>query len=225
MVEDVSDSERNQWSDELSAAWERHRDRLFESQRATSDWLIERVDPQPGHVVLELAAGPGETGFEAAARVDPGGRVISTDLHDGMVAAAKRGAEARALVNVECRVMDAQSIDLEDDSVDAVISRFGVMLMPEPARALAGSARVLKPGGRLAFAVWAPPDANPWLTVLGGALLEHGHAPPGNPFEPGGIFSLSDVATNRDLMAAGGFDAVVSQEIPSVYRFGSFDDY
>ncbi|MGI8759122.1 MAG: hypothetical protein ACR2K0_07415, partial [Acidimicrobiales bacterium] len=81
-----------QWSDALSAAWERHRDRLFESQRQVSDWLVNHVETQPGQVILELAAGPGETGFLAAERVGPAGRVISTDLGPAMSEAARRGA-------------------------------------------------------------------------------------------------------------------------------------
>src|SRR5438094_6356690 len=165
------------WSDDLAAAWERNRDRLFEGQRAVSEWLVDQVDPQPGQTILELAAGPGETGFLAADRVGPGGRLISTDVSEGMVAAARRGAEARGLANVECRAMDAQAIDLADASVDGVLSRFGIMLVPEPARALAGSRRVLRPGGRLAYGVWGPPDRNPWLTLLVGAVIQQGHAP------------------------------------------------
>src|ERR1051325_8211545 len=112
------------WSDAVSPAWERYRDRLFEAQRSVSDWLIDQTDPQPGQTVLELAAGPGETGFLAAERVGPSGKLISTDLGAGMVEAAQRGAEARGLTNIEFRVMDAQQNELPDDSVDAVISRF-----------------------------------------------------------------------------------------------------
>ena len=104
-----------------------------------SEWLVDHVDPRPGQTILELAAGPGETGFLAAERVGADGRLISTDLSAGMIDAARRGAEARGLGNVELRVMDAQQIDLPDGSVDGVISRFGVMLMPEPAAAMRGA--------------------------------------------------------------------------------------
>jgi len=218
-------SDDHQWSDSLAAAWEQHRDRLFETQRAVSEWLVDQVDPQPGQTVLELASGPGETGFLAAERVRPGGRVISTDLGEGMVGAARRGAEARGLDNVECRVMDAQQIDLPDASVDGVLCRFGVMLMPEPARALAGARRVLRDGGRLAFAVWGPPDRNPWLTTIVGAVLQQGHQPPGDAFGPGGVFSLSDPDRNRELVGAAGFSDVRVQEIPGLVRYDSLDDY
>jgi len=211
--------------DQVAPAWERHRERLFEGQRAVSEWLVDAIAPSPGDDVLELSAGPGETGFLIAERVAPSGRVVSTDLAPGMVAAVRRGVQARGLVNVECRVMDAQQMDLPDVSVDAVLSRFGLMLMPEPSRALAEAHRVLRPGGRMAFAVWGPPERNPWIVVLGMTLMQLGHAPPGDPFAPGGMFSLAPPGVARDLTASAGFSRVRVEELPSAQRFDSFDDY
>src|SRR6266540_7115793 len=209
----------------VAPAWERHRDLLFEGQRSVSEWLIDQVDPQPGQTILEVTAGPGETGFLAAERIGANGRLISTDGSVGMVDAARRGAEARGLGNVECRVMDAQDIELPDSSVDAVISRFGVMLTPEPARVMREARRVLRDGGRLAYAVWGPPDRNPWLTLLVGAALQSGHAPPGDPFGPGGVFSLAAPEANRALVEPAGFSEVHVEEIAGAMRYDSFDEY
>ena len=172
--------------DSVAAAWERHRERVFETTRPVSDWLVEHVVARPGATVLELTAGPGETGFLVAERVGDDGRVLATDLSPAMVAAARRGVEARGLTNVECRVMDAQQLDLDDDSVDGVLSRFGVMLTPEPARVAREARRVLRPGGSLAYGVWGPAERNPWILVLAGALLQCGHVPDADPFGPGG---------------------------------------
>jgi len=209
----------------VAPAWERHRRLLFEGQRPVSEWLGDQVDPRPGPTILELAAGPGETGFLAAERVRPNGHVISTDVSQGMVDAARRGVETRALANVECRVMDAHHIDLPEASVDAVLCRFGVMLMPEPARVLREARRVLRDGGRLAYAVWGPPDRNPWLTLLVGAALQSGHAPPGDPFGPGGVFSLAAPEANRALVEPAGFSEVHVEEIAGAMRYDSFDEY
>jgi ubiquinone/menaquinone biosynthesis C-methylase UbiE len=209
----------------VASSWERHRELLFEGQRAVSEWLVDRVDPAPGETILELAAGPGETGFLAAERVGADGRLISTDLSAGMIDAARRGADARGLQNVEFRVMDAQQNDLPNESVDGVLSRFGVMLMPEPGTALREAKRVLRDGGRLAYAVWGPPDRNPWLTVLVGAVLQTGHAPLGDPFGPGGVFSLSEPDANRALLEGAGFSDVRVEEIPGAMRYDDFDHY
>ncbi|MBW3669184.1 MAG: methyltransferase domain-containing protein [Actinobacteria bacterium] len=212
------------WS-AVAPAWESYRDRLFQEARPVSERLVDEVDPQPGQTVLEVTAGPGETGFLAARRLGPTGRLISSDFVPAMVEAAQRGAERQGLDNVECRVLDAQQIDLPDDSVDGVLSRFGLMLVPEQERAMGEIRRVLRPGGRFAYATWGPPDRNPWLFQIVLALLQNGHAPPGDPFAPGGVFSLSAPDRNRELATAGGFTDVEVEEVTGVMRFDSPDDY
>ncbi len=117
--------------------------------------------------MLELAAGPGDTGFIAAERLGPNGLLLSTDVAPEMVAAARRRAAELGIENVEFRVEDASAIDLADASVDGVLCRFGVMLVPDPERALGEIARVLRPEGRVALAVWASSDANDWMTAAG----------------------------------------------------------
>lgn len=211
--------------DRVAAAWERYRDRLFQWSAPLSTWMVNTVDPKPGQTVLEVAAGPGETGFLAAERLGPEGKLISTDLNEAMVDAARRGAETRRLTNVECRVMDGQQMDLPDDSVDGVLSRFAIMLMPEPDRAVAEIRRVLRPGGRLAYGVWGPFDRNGWLTHLVGALLQHGVAPPGDPFGPGGPFSLPDAQKNRELATGAGFTDVEVVEFEGTMEYADLDDY
>jgi SAM-dependent methyltransferase len=206
--------------------WGRNRDRLFDGFRPASSWLIDHVDPQPGQTILELAAGPGETGFLAAERVGPTGRLISTDLAPSMVDAARLGAEARGLGNVDCRVMDAQHIDLPDASVDAVISRLGLMLVPEPRAAFREIRRVLRPGGRLAYAVLGTPDRNQWLSLLIGAAIEHGAAPAGdNPFALGRPFGLSSPEVNKELLRDVGFSDIQAGELSGVMSFASANDY
>jgi SAM-dependent methyltransferase len=206
--------------------WERHRERIFEGFRTASDWLVDRLDPQVGDTVLELAAGPGETGFVIAERVGATGRVISTDLAPGMVEAARRGVDERRLANVECRVMDAQHIDLSDHAVDRVVCRMGLMLVPDPQQAMREIRRVLRPGGRLAYAVMGPPDHNPWMAVSMGALMRHGRAPAGpNPFALGGVFGLSSPSSNDDILRDAGFGDVVTEQLHGTMRFESADDY
>jgi ubiquinone/menaquinone biosynthesis C-methylase UbiE len=210
---------------EIAAAWERHRTRLFEGQRQLSEWIVDHLDPRPGQTVLELTAGPGETGFLAAERVGDDGRLICSDLNPGMVDAARRGAQARALTNVEFRVIDASAIDLPDASVDGVLSRFGLMLVPERDRAFAECRRVLRQTGRLAYGVWGAFDRNPWLTQLVGAMLQHGHALPGDPLGPGGVFSLAEPDFNREVLSSAGFTDVDVEEIPGAQRYDSLDEY
>lgn len=221
---DPTERSRHQWS-AVSAAWESNRRRLFEFVRPVSERLVEQVGARPGATLLELTAGPGETGFLAAARLGPDGLLISSDFVPAMVDAARRGAEALGLDNVEYRVLDAQAIDLPDDRVDGVLSRFGMMLLPEPARAVSEVRRVLRPGGAFAYATWGPPDRNPWLFRVAAALVEHGHELPGDPFAPGGVFSLATAEANRDLLEAGGFTDVATDEVTGTETYDDLDDY
>ncbi|OBI85002.1 class I SAM-dependent methyltransferase [Mycobacterium sp. 1245805.9] len=212
------------WS-AVAPAWDKHRDRLFSDARRVSEWLVEQVDPQPGQTVLELTAGPGETGFLAATRLGSTGRLISSDFVPAMVAAARRRADELGLANVECRVIDAQQIDLPDGSVDGVLSRFGLMLIPQQERAVAEIRRVLRQGGRCAYATWGPPERNPWIFQIVVALLQNGVAPRGDAFAPGGIFSLATPERNHALAAAAGFSDVAVEELTGVMRFASAEDH
>ena len=215
----------DEW-DRVAPDWERHRDRAFEGLRTASEWLIDRLDVQQGQTVLELAAGPGETGFLIAERLGESGRLISTDVAPSMVEVARRGAAERRLGNVECRVVDAQEIGLPDDSVDGVVCRMGLMLVPDPELALSEMRRVLRPGGRLAYAVMGRPEGNPWMAVSMGALMRHGRSPAGpDPFALGGVFGLSAPQRNEALLRDAGFTDIESQELPGVMRFQSPDDY
>lgn len=217
---ELTDEVRTTW-DGLAPAWERHRTQVFEGFRPVSEWLVEHVSPQPGQTVLEVAAGPGDTGFLAAARLGDNGRLISTDIAPGMVEAVRRGAAERGRGNVDCRVMDAQRLDLDDASVDGVLCRLGFMLMPDPAAAFREVRRVLREGGRLAYAVIGSPPANPWMGLMMMGLVERGHAPAGDPFAPGGPFSLSDHDRNRALLTEAGFDDVEVTDLTGAMQFES----
>jgi SAM-dependent methyltransferase len=137
--------------------------------------------------------------------------------------ARRRGAEL-GLQNVDHRVMDAERIELDSDSVDGVLCRFGYMLMADPAAALGETRRVLRPGGRLALAVWGPPERNPWAAIGGRMLVERGHMPPPEPGAPG-VFSMGSEERTRALLEDAGFADVRTEEIPVRFAFSDVDDY
>ena len=224
---DATEQVRQIW-ETVAPAWERHRRRLFEQVRPVSEWLVAKVEPEPGRTILELGCGPGETGFLAAERLGNDGKLISTDVSPGMVDVARRGSADKGLTNVEHRVVDAQQMDLPDDSVDGVLSRFTFMLIPEPERAFAEVHRVLRPGRPFAYAAWGAMDGNPWVTSIIGAMLQNGHAPPtggAGPFEPGGLFSLAAPEPNTTYLESAGFSDVSTQEITGAMEYPSFEEY
>jgi ubiquinone/menaquinone biosynthesis C-methylase UbiE len=207
----------------LAPGWERGRELLWDSTRAVSEWLVARLDPRPGQTVLELAAGTGETGFLAAARLGDAGRLISSDLSPAMVAAAERLAAERGVANAQFRVLDAERLELPPASVDGVLSRFGYVLKGDPPPALREIRRVLRPGGRLAFAVWGERALNAWMTVPAGVMAERGHLRPPSRDELRTSGNRNPDAIARTLAAAG-FEPVEVEELPVAYRFADADE-
>jgi ubiquinone/menaquinone biosynthesis C-methylase UbiE len=208
----------------IAPGLERWRARIEEITAPVREWMISELAPRPGDRVLELAAGAGDTGFEAAAIVGEHGRLVSTDFSPAMVQIARRrGAELR-LANVQYRVMDAERVELDADSVDGVLCRFGYMLMADPAAAFAETRRVLCPGGRLALAVWGAPERNPWVTIGLGLLVERGHMPPPEPGAPS-PFAIASEDRVRALLEGAGFTAVRTDEVSVRFAFRDLDDY
>jgi SAM-dependent methyltransferase len=207
----------------MAPGWEDRREWMMGITGLVNGWLAEKADPQPGQTVLDVAAGTGDLGFEVAKRVGDGGRVISTDFSPEMVDVARRQGEARGVSNVEHSVMDAERMDLDDDSVDAVVCRWGYMLMADPLAALRETRRVLRDGGPLAFAVWMTPDRNPWAAVPGMTLVQRGHMPPPEPGAPG-IFAMGEPRRIRELVTAAGFGEPELEEIPFEFHYADSDD-
>ncbi len=224
-VQSEATRERSKASwDAVATGWYAQREEIWESSRPVSEWMIRRLDPQPGDTVLELAAGPGDTGLRVARLVGESGRVIITDFVPEMVGAARRRAEEMSVENAQFRTLDAERMDLETDSVDGVLCRWAYMLMIDPAAAFAETRRVLRPGGRLAFSVWAARERNPALSLAGSVLVELGHIPPPDPEAPG-PFSMADTARIRELVVAAGFAEPEIEEVSFHWRFASQDAY
>lgn len=217
----------------LLAGWERaaegwgvHADTVRDEAMPVSAWLIEALALQPGQTVLELAAGPGDTGFMAAELIRPGGRLICSDGADAMLDVARERARGLALdgVAVEFRHLQLEWIDLPAASVDRALCRWGVMLVLDPEAAVREARRVLRPGGRYALAVWDAIAANPWATVSGRALVDLGHAEPPSPGAPG-PFALGDADRVRALLEGAGFQDIVLEPLAVDRRYPTFDAY
>lgn len=215
---------RDLW-DRMAPGWVKHGDYIWSATEKVGAWLVEHLDPKPGETILDIAAGPGDTGFVAAKMVGPEGRLISTDFAEAMVAAARQRASDLGITNAEFKTMDAEAMDLPDDYVDGIICRWGFMLMLDPAAALRETRRVLCPGGRLVFSVWGGPAENPWVTLMGMVLTQRGRPPQGDPFGPGGIFSLSDHDHIRTLVSDAGYENVEIEPMEVVWEFADFDEF
>ncbi|MHB8491744.1 MAG: class I SAM-dependent methyltransferase [Solirubrobacteraceae bacterium] len=222
-TDERSIASREVWED-AAAGWVRHAAAMRSWAGPVSHWLVDAIAPHPGQRVLELAAGVGETGFMAAERLLPGGTLICTDQAEAMVEGARARAAELGLANVEFRVMGAEWIDLAVASVDAIICRWGFMLMDDCAAALRESRRVLRPEGRLALAVWDSIAHNPWSQIPGDVLRSRGLARPSDPDAPG-PFALGDQVRLARLLEDTGFQDVVVQALDLTMREESFEAY
>jgi SAM-dependent methyltransferase len=192
--------------------------------RPVSVWLVDAIEPQPGHRVLEIAAGPGDTGLLVAELIAPGGTLVSTDAAEAMVELARARAAELGIDNVEFRTMDAEWLDLPTASMDAVIARWGYMLLADPATALRETRRVLRPGGRVALSAWTGPEDNPWASVPLTEAVAMGAAPPPDPDEPN-MFAFRDAATIQTLLEDAGFTEIVVDQLDLVWHFDDSDDW
>lgn len=190
--------------DRGAVGWSRRADSIQEFGMRVSVWLVEHLDLQPGETVLDLAAGPGDTGFLAAELVLPGGKLICSDASRAMLGVASGRARDLGVSNVEFKQLELEWIDLPTAEVDAVLCRWGLMFAVDPATALTETRRVIRPGGRIALSVWATPGENPWATVITRALVELGHVEPPDADAPG-MFALADPERLRDLLEDAGF--------------------
>jgi ubiquinone/menaquinone biosynthesis C-methylase UbiE len=210
--------------EQAAPGWGRRAEHTREMGMGVSTWMIEHLSLQPGQRVLELAAGPGDTGFLAAELIAPGGTLICSDATEGMLAVARERARRFGLRHVEFKQLEIEWIDLPTASVDAVLCRWGYMLTVDPAAGLREARRVLRPGGRIALAVWDHPEKNPWATISSRAIAEEGAGSAPDPSGPG-MFALAEPGPLEEMLGDAGFVEVLVESVTLDRAYAKFDDF
>jgi SAM-dependent methyltransferase len=190
-----------------------------EYDRGFGSLTVQSVEPmldacgvEAGVDVLDVACGPG---YLAAAAARRGARVIGVDFAEAMLAVARRSVSG-----VPFQQGDAEALPFEPGRFDALLMNFGLLHLARPDHAIAEAARVLRPGGRAAFTVWAPPSRAVAFGLVLDAVRAHGNPdvplPPGPPF-----FRFSDPHECEAATSAAGLRECRVTEVPQRWRLDS----
>jgi ubiquinone/menaquinone biosynthesis C-methylase UbiE len=207
-------------SAEVAEQWRGSKARRGKVNEAANGMLLELANLCPGNRVLDVAAGTGDQTLMAAERVGPTGYVLATDISANMLKLAADAARKAGFTNVEVREMDAEKIDLEENSFDAVICRQGLMFFPNPAKALTAMRRVVKPQGKVAALVWSAEEKNPYQGIPFAVVRRIGKIPAPTAGQPG-LFNLGDLTLLEDLFKEAGFFDIAVHAVTLRRRFAS----
>jgi ubiquinone/menaquinone biosynthesis C-methylase UbiE len=219
----IIETQRQDWT-RVAPGWEKWDEALDRNLAFMNYRLVGEARVRPGQRLLDLGSGTGYPALLAAQAVGPKGSILGIDLAEPMLEVARRKATALGLRNVIFRAGDVSSLPAEANSFDAVISRFCLMFLPDVPKAAAEIARVLKPGGYLAAAVWSAPDKNPFLSIPIDVIKQFIEIPPPPPDQPG-IFRLAKPGDLRGIIERAGLTPLSEEEVQAEGFFASADEY
>jgi SAM-dependent methyltransferase len=178
-TEKYQDLVETEWTDPATVtAWEHWAAKQLVLYQDATALMLRVAGIRPGMTVLDLASGTGDPALAIAEAVGLTGRVTATDLSAEMVKICTAAFQNRGETNAEVIQADAQALPFPDGSFDAVTSKLGAMYFADVQRALEEIRRVLKPGGRVTFLVWGPPDESPYVQLLLGPIFARVELPP-----------------------------------------------
>jgi SAM-dependent methyltransferase len=207
------------WNSPGSRAWADHHepiDRLF---AGLTQAALGIAAPRPGEHVLDIGCGSGTTVLELAARVGPEGYVLGADISERSVAKAQERIAAAGLRHAGVTLADVSTQAFAPGSFDLAFSRFGVMFFSEPTATFTNVHRAMKPGARLALAVFRAAGENPWTVGPLGAVrhLVPAFTPPA-PGEPG-MFSWAEPDRVHQILEGAGFRSISLVPLDPVMRY------
>lgn len=165
--------------------------------------LLDAAGVKAGIALLDIACGPG---YLAGAAVERGATAVGIDFAPSMVSEARKN-----FPRAEFRHGDAEALEFESRSFDAVVCGFGLGHLPDPDKALLEAFRVLRPGGRYAFSWWCTPDKHEFFALVMGAVKAHGTLDVPLPPAPS-MFRFSDPIECQRALSSAGFSDVAVQE-------------
>lgn len=221
-LEEIREQQKATWN-KFSPGWKKWDEITMEWLKPMGDEIIRRIQPKDGDTILDVASGTGEPGLTIASTMKTG-KVILTDLAEDMLEITRENAARRGIQNIETCACDVCELPFPDNTFDSISCRFGFMFFPDMLLAAKEMYRVLKPGGRIATAVWNVPEKNFWVTVTMGAInrnIEMPVPPQGSP----GIFRCAKDGLMTNLFSQAGFKNVSQTEVPGNIKSHTADVY
>ncbi len=188
---------------ESAPYWEKHRDVIRAMFAPVTRAMIEDAGVIAGQDILDVAGGAGEPALTIAEEIGPSGSVTFTDAVQEMVESATREAERRRLTNISFRHCPAESLPFDSDRFDRAVCRFGIMFFPDPVAGAREMLRVIKPGGRMTFAVWRGPQFNPFFRIVADIMSRYVEPVEEDPDAPGAFRFAEPGAVANVLKQAG----------------------
>jgi SAM-dependent methyltransferase len=213
---------RAQWQ-EAAEAWYRWEPTISDWLGPATELMLDMAGISSGKRVLDVAAGAGEQTLRIARRVGPTGYVLATDIASNILAFAEKAVQQAGLSNVETRVMDGENVELTQAAFDAVISRVGLIYLPDQQKALNGMRRALRPGGKKVAMVYSTPETNQFFSIPVAIIRRRAQLPPPLPGQPG-PFSLGSPGVLEGAFRYAGFSDIQTLVVAAPLRLPSAAD-
>jgi SAM-dependent methyltransferase len=210
------------WNNQAGGVWAELQDQMDRQLAPLGERAIQALDPKPGEKILDVGCGCGDSTLTLGRAVGAAGQVVGLDVsHPMLEVARRRGAESG--LKVGFTQADAETEPLDQD-FDAIYSRFGVMFFANPTAAFRNLLGALKPGGRMAFVCWRPPEEVEILSLPLRAALTILPSPPARDPDGPGPFGLANAERTRRILAEAGFADIDIQPFDTPVGSGGLEE-
>jgi ubiquinone/menaquinone biosynthesis C-methylase UbiE len=215
---------RRDW-ERTAGPWERWEPQVMYALSGILSPLLHALDLHPGQRVLDFACGSGEPALSIAPWVTPGGSVVGIDVSAPLLAVARRRARALRIRNVRFRTGDVGRLRERPAAYDRAVSRFGLMFVEDVPATLKRVRACLKPGGRLALAVWGPAARNAAFTLTVPVLQRLTGEPPPDPERVPHPLRLARSGRLARLLREAGFRDVRTGVAHASFVYASAEEF